>query len=119
METNLQRIHKSYSSEFEIAKRYYTIVFGLNDIHVTKNELNLVAFSAVMGTISTPPNRKQFSKEFDIPAGSVYNMVARLQKLQVFQKDGSNKVRVNPAILPDFKKDLLLVIKISEDEVRR
>lgn len=116
MEANFQRIQKSYKTEFEIAKRYYTIVFGLNDIHVTKNELNLVAFSAVTGTISTPPIRKQFCDEFKVPAGSVYNMVAKLQKLSILQKDKDNKIRVNSFILPDFAKaDILLVIKIEKD----
>ncbi len=116
MEASFQRIQKSYSSEFEIAKRYYTIVFGLNDIHVTKNELNLVAFSAILGTISTPPIRKQFCEEFDVSPGTVYNMVAKLQKLSIFLKDEGNKIRVNPVILPDFtKRDMLLVIKMIKD----
>lgn len=117
MEANFQRIQKSYRTEFDIAKCYYTIIFGLNDLHVTKNELNLVAFSAVMGTISTPPIRKQFCEDFDVPAGSVYNMVAKLQKQEILRKDKDNKIRVNPIILPDFTHpELLLVIKLNKDE---
>lgn len=91
-------------------------MFGLNNLHVTNNELNLVAFSAVMGTISTPPIRKQFCEEFDVSAGSVYNMVAKLQKGSILVKDKDNKIRVNPTILPDFTKpDVLLVIKLGKD----
>jgi len=117
VEANFQRIQKSYKTQFDIAKCYYTIVFGLNNLHVTKNELNLVAFSAVMGTISTPPVRKQFCEEFDIPTGSMYNMVSKLQKQQILYKDQENKIRVNPVILPDFTRpDLLLIIKMNKDE---
>lgn len=113
MEASFQKIQKSYSTEFDIAKRYYTIVFGLNDMHITPNELNLVAFSAVMGTISTPPIRKQFCEQFDLAAGSVYNMVAKLQNMSILIKDKDNKIRVNQTILPDFtKKELLIVIKM-------
>lgn len=117
MEANFQRIQKGYKTEFDIAKCYYTIIFGLNNLHVTKNELNLVAFSAVMGTISTPPVRKQFCEQFDIPTGSMYNMVSKLQKQHILFKDTDNKIRIDPAILPDFTcSDLLLVIKMNKDE---
>lgn len=116
MEANFQRIQKSYNTSFDIARCYYSVLFGINDVHVTKNELNLVAFSAVMGTISTPPIRKQFCNEFNVPTGSVYNMVARLQKLNILNKDKENKIRVNPSILPDFSNpNILLVIKMERE----
>ena len=117
MEANFQRIAKTYSSEFEVAKKYYTIVFGLNDIHLTKHELNLVAFSAVNGTISTPPIKEQFCKEFNISSASIYNIIGKLKKLDILIKDKDNKIRVNPIILPNFglHSNIVLVIKMLKD----
>lgn len=112
---NFQRIEKKFSTDFEAAKRYYTIVLGLNDIHVTKSEMNLIAFSAVNGTISTPPIKQHFCEQFDIPPGSIYNMICKLRKLGILSKDKDNKIRVNPVIRPDFSKpEMVLIIKISQ-----
>ncbi len=117
MEANFQRIAKSYSSEFEVAKKYYTIIFGLNDIHISRNELNLVAFSAVHGTLSSSPIKQRFCKEFNAPLASIYNMIARLKKLNILLKDKDNKIRINPVILPNFADhtDIILVVKILKD----
>lgn len=113
---NFQRIEKKFETDFEVAKRYYTIILGLNDIHITKSEINLIAFSAVHGTISTPPIKEQFCKEFDVPTGSIYNMISKLRKLNILVKDREKKIRVNPVIRPDFSKrsDLVLIVKISK-----
>lgn len=113
---NFQRIEKKFETEFEVAKRYYTIILGLNDIHVTKSEMNLIAFSAVNGTISTPPIKQQFCEHFSVPSGSIYNMICKLRKLNVLVKDRDNKIRVNPAIRPDFssRSDMVLIVKISQ-----
>lgn len=114
MATPIQRIHKEYKSTFEVARRYYKIIFELNNLHITPKELDLVAFSAINGTISTPPVREQFIKEFNIPIGSIYNMSAKLQKSGVLVKDKDDKIRVHPSILPDFTQgDLMLVIKLD------
>jgi hypothetical protein len=117
MEANFQRIAKTYITEFDIAKKYYTIIFTLNDIHLTKNEINLVAFSAVNGTLSTPPIKQQFCEQFDVPSASVYNIIGKLKKLNILIKDRENKIRINPVILPDFAQhtDIILVIKMLKE----
>lgn len=113
---NFQRIEKEFKTDFEVAKRYYTIILGLNDIHVTKSEMNLIAFSAVNGTISTPPIKQQFCELFGVPSGSIYNMICKLRKLNLLVKDRDNKIRVNPAIRPDFSNgaDMVLIVKITQ-----
>jgi len=72
---NFQRIEKEFDSRFEIAKRYYTIIFGLNNIHITKSELNLIAFSAINDTLTVSNIKQLFCKEFEVPPGSIYNMI--------------------------------------------
>lgn len=116
METVFQKIQKNFTSELDIARKYYSIIFELNDIRVTPNELDLISFSAVHGTVSTPPIRDLFIETFKIPKGSIYNMVSRLQKMHILVKDKDKKIRVNPSIYPDFSKpELLLVIKINKN----
>ena len=116
MGLKLLPIQKSFKSEFEIAKKYYSIVLLLNNLSITPTELNLLSFIAVNGTISTPPVRDEFMKEFDIHKNHVYNMQAKLQKLKLLIKDKENKVRVNPNIHPDFNNpDLILMVKLHKD----
>ena len=113
---NFQRIEKKFNTDFEVAKRYYNIILGLNDVHVTKSEMNLIAFSAVKETISTPSIKQEFCEQFDVPPGSIYNMICKLRKLGVLVRDNDNKIRVNPAIRPDFSKglDMVLIVKITQ-----
>ena len=109
----IQKIHKKYSL-FEKAKKYYTILFILNDLPISFKEIDLVAFCAIKGTISTPPVRDEFVKLFHSSKNTVYNMSAKLQKQGIFIKT-QNKIKINPVILLDFSEELFLAIKLSND----
>jgi hypothetical protein len=113
----VQKIRISKGGEFELAKAYYSILFILNDIKVTKTELNLIAYCAVNGTISTPPIREEFMREFDVPNGSLNNMIARLQQddVRIFVKE-NKKIRIHPAIRMNFKDDILLQLYLRNNE---
>lgn len=109
----INKLHKKISDKFEIARKYYNIVFDMNDIHITAKELDLVAFSATNGTMSTPPIREEYIKRFKVSKASMYNMIARLQKIKILMKDKEGKIRVNSQIHPDFnQKEFLIAIKI-------
>lgn len=122
MEIIIQKIHKKYKGDFELAKKYYQILFILNDFYndkgkkvsITESELNLIAFSSIKGTISTPPVREEFIKEFNVPIGSVYNMSAKLQKLGIFVKE-DEKIRIHPSINHNFQNNVALVIKMEHE----
>lgn len=111
MEASLQRILKSYQSHFEVAKKYYSILFDINNLNVTKNELELVAFIAVYGSISIKDNREAFKQGFGVSSASIYNMVSKLKKLDILIKE-KNKVLIHPTLLPDFS-NLILIIKLE------
>lgn len=116
MSVNFQRVEKSFSSKIELAKRYYGLIFLLNGINITDRELDLVSFSAINGTISTPPVREEFMKVYDISKAHVYNLTAKLQKMSILIKDKDNKIRINNSIYPDFSnKELVMVIKLIEN----
>jgi len=103
MELVIQKINKEYASSMELAKTYYTFITEINKIQITRKELDLLCYCAVNGTISTPPVRDAFVKEYNTPKGSVYNMVSKLQKLKLMVKI-NGKIRVNPHIQLDFTK---------------
>jgi hypothetical protein len=112
----IQKIEKLYSSQIEVAKQYYKIVFEMNGIHIRDKELELIAFSAVRGTISTPPIREEYIETCKVSNASMHNMSARLQKFKVFIKDKEGKVRVNPQIHPDFSQpEILIAIKLTNN----
>jgi len=115
VEVVYQKIESNLNSSFELAKTYYTILFELNKIHLTKNELNFVAFFATNGTASTPSLKKIFCERFSISNESIYNIISKLKKFNILYKDEDLKVRVNKNIIPDFSKDLLLSIKLNND----
>lgn len=103
MELVIQKINKEYTSSMEFAKAYYTFITQINKIDITSKEMDLLCYCAINGTISTPPVRDAFIKEYNTPKGSVYNMVAKLQKLRLMVKI-NGKIRVNPALQIDFNK---------------
>jgi hypothetical protein len=88
---------------FSIAKRFYSIICILNNIKITNKELELLAFCAVEGTISTPPVKERFIEQFKSTPGNIHNISSKLQRLNLFQKI-KGKIRVNPALQIDFKE---------------
>jgi hypothetical protein len=110
-ETIVQRIKKKYSTAIEVAIKYYTLLFSLNDIPVTKREIQLVAFTAVRGTLSSGGRKEEFIEMFKSSKATVANMTSKLYELKLMEKiDG--KIRVNPAIQLDFNNDILLQLHI-------
>ena len=115
MELVIQKINKEYSNSMEFAKAYYTFITQINKIDITPKEMDFLCYCAINGTISTPPVRDAFIKEYSTPKGSVYNMAAKLQRLRLMVKV-NGKIRVNPALQIDFNKpaykiELLLINK--------
>jgi len=96
-----EKIQIQVPSKFEVAKRYYGVLFKVNNIKVKPLEIDLVAFSAINGTITTPPVREEFIRTFQSSKFSFNNMSSRLQKLNILVKK-EGKIKVNPIILPDF-----------------
>jgi hypothetical protein len=75
----------------------------------------LVAFTAVKGTISYANARTQFCDKYKTTTATINNIVSKLKKIGIFVKE-SGKVKVNPIIVLDFKKNLNLVVKIAHYE---
>tara|TARA_B100000902_G_C27059369_1_gene788313 strand:- start:322 stop:780 length:459 start_codon:yes stop_codon:yes gene_type:complete len=111
----IQKLQKSLSDEYAIAQKYYSILSAINNLGLTKREIELVAFTAVKGTISYANARTQFCDKYKTTTATINNIVSKLKKIGIFVKE-SGKVRVNPIIVLDFKKNLNLVVKIAHYE---
>src|SRR6185437_12988854 len=96
-----QELNGVFSSEIDIARKFYSILFSINGIEVTPKELALLSFSSVRGSLSSPPIRDAFIEGFGVSKGTVYNMLSSLQKRKLMVKV-EGKVRINPSIQIDF-----------------
>lgn len=111
---NFAQHKKSFNSEMEFVKLYYTLIFNFYNIKVSQKEVDLVAFSTIKGTLSTPPVREEYLKTFNMSKGSMYNMLSNLQKLSIIVKDEEKKYRVNPNIVIDTTKPVILSLQIEK-----
>lgn len=104
MEIVFQKLTSIAKDEFALAKKIYGLIFVSNDIHMKGLELELIAFIATRGTVSSPPLRDEFINKYDSSKGTLYNMLSRLQKKNILQKI-QGKTRLNPLLQLDLSKE--------------
>ena len=107
----LQRMRRSESDIFLLAEKYYSILSAVNNLHLTKREIELIAFTAVKGNMSYASVREEFCQKHGTTSPTINNIISKLKKMGILIKDAS-KVKVNPVILLDFSKDITLEIKL-------
>lgn len=108
----LQKIKKVEKDPLGIAQKYYNILAIMNDFKLTEREIQLVAFTAVKGNISYSTNREEFCLLYKSSSPTINNIISKLKKLNILIKDGT-KIKVNPAILIDFTKNIILQLSLS------
>jgi DNA-binding MarR family transcriptional regulator len=96
---------------YVLAEKYYRILSSVNDLKLTNREIQLIAFAAMKGNISYANIRKEFCEKYDSTSPAINNIISKLKKMGVFVKDGT-KVKVNPLILLNFDKDIVLQISL-------
>lgn len=106
-----QRLKKEYRDRFALAEGYYLLLFSLNNIHLTERELQLIAFSAIKGNLSSANVREEFCKIYNTSFPTISNMISRLRKLNIVIKE-DRKIKINPRIILNFEKDVILEIKL-------
>ena len=111
----VQSLKKVVDTDMQLAEKYYSILFTINNLHLTEREIQLIAFTAIKGNITYANVREEFCKTYNSTSPTINNIVSKLKKLGIFIKD-NGKVKVNPKIIIDFKKDLMLNIKLVHEE---
>jgi DNA-binding MarR family transcriptional regulator len=84
---------------------------SVNNLQLTKREIELIAFTAVRGNMSYASVRQEFCEKYGTTGPTINNIISKLKKMGILIKDGS-KVKVNPVIVLDFSKDITLEIKL-------
>jgi hypothetical protein len=107
----IQKIKKQSTDMFVLAENYYSILSAINNLKLTQREIQLVAFTAIKGNISYANIRKEFCEKYNSTSPTINNIISKLKKINVLVKDGT-KTKVNPVIILDFNKDILLQINL-------
>jgi hypothetical protein len=108
----VQRLKTSVEDVIPMAEKYYRILSAVNDLKLTKREVQLIAFAAIKGNISYANIRKEFCEIYNSTSPAINNIISKLKKMGIFVKDGT-KVKVNPIILLNFEKDIVLQITLT------
>ena len=111
----VQSLKKVVDTDIQLAEKYYSILFTINNLHLTEREIQLIAFTAIKGNITYANVREEFCKTYNSTSPTINNIVSKLKRLGVFIKE-NGKVKINPKITIDFKKDLMLNIKLVHEE---
>lgn len=101
MEKIVQQIKKVFPTQMEVAIKYYTILSVLNNLSLSEREVQLIAFTAIKGNISTGGKKEEFIKMFNSSRGTIGNMMAKLGRMGMFTKIGG-KICVHPSLILDF-----------------
>ena len=111
----VQRLKKDVITDIELAIKYYSILSAINNLHLTEREIQLISFTAIKGNITYANVREEFCKTYNSTSPSINNIISKLKKIGIFIKE-NGKVKVNPKIIIDFQKDLMLNIKLVHEE---
>lgn len=110
----VQKIRKSYS-QMDMAIAYYSTISVLNNLNLTQRELQLLAFTAIRGSITNPAAREDFCQIYKTSQATINNLISKLRKMRLFIKE-QNKIKVNTAIALDFTSPVLLQITLNMNE---
>jgi hypothetical protein len=108
----VQRLKKSVTDQYASAEKYYSLLSTLNNLKLTPKEIQLIAFTAIKGNISYINIREEFCIKYNTTPPTINNMISKLKKVGIIVKDGS-KVKVNPLIILNFEKNIVLQISLT------
>lgn len=108
----IQKLLRKVDDDYFMAEKYYSIISTINDLKLTQREVQLISFIAVKGNISYSNVKDEFCERFNSSSATIYNMISKLKKIRVLVKDNT-KLKVNPLISIDFKKNIKLEIDLT------
>lgn len=115
-EVQVKTIKKSFTDKIQAGIMWFRFISGINDIHLTRRELELLSFINLRGTISSLQSKEEFCKMFETSIGTVSNMTAKLLKQKILIKEKS-KIKVNPFLRVDLDKDLVVRLYINVNDI--
>jgi len=111
----IQKLKKDVSTDIQLAEKYYSILSAINNLNLTEREIQLIAFTSIKGNITFANVREEFCKTYKSTSPTINNIISKLKRIGIFVKE-NGKVKVNPIIVIDFKKDIKLDIQLVHEE---
>lgn len=113
----VQRLEKELNGKLEKAIAYYSILSALNSLKLPKRQIELLAFTAIRGTITPMSARKEFIETFKSSLNTIENMKGKLTEKGLMIND-NGMYKLNPQIDLDFSKPLMLgiMLKAKDDD---
>jgi TATA-box binding protein (TBP) (component of TFIID and TFIIIB) len=111
----VQKLKKEVSTDMQLAEKYYSILSAMNNLNLTEREIQLIAFTSIKGNITFANVREEFCKTYKSTSPTINNIISKLKRIGIFVKE-NGKVKVNPIIVIDFKKDIKLDIQLVHEE---
>lgn len=111
----VQRLEKRLEGDLPKAIMYFSILSTLNKLKLTERDIEVLAFTSIKGTITSPAARKEFVEIFDSSKASLENIKGKLVKLGWIVKI-DNKYKIHPNLHIDFSKDIILQLKLIGNE---
>lgn len=110
--TIVQKIKVPVTDIYSKAEKYYSVLSAVNGIGLTTREIQLVAFTAISGNISYAKYREDFCKKYNTTPPTINNIISKLKKMGILVKE-NGKVKVNPLIMVNFERQLVLQISVT------
>jgi hypothetical protein len=107
----VQKLQRKLPSNIEKAIMYYSILSVVNNLKLTVKQVELLAFTSVRGTITSPSARSEFVEMFDSSLQSLENIKNKLKR-KGWLVEVDKKYRVNPRVNLDFTRDIVLQINL-------
>lgn len=99
----VQKLKKEYNGSLEVAIQYVTIISAFNSLHLTKREIQLLAFTALKGNISSGGKKDEFISIFGSSIATIGNIIHKLGKKKLLQHI-EGKTKIHPSLQLDFSK---------------
>jgi hypothetical protein len=115
----VQKIKKQEKTALDLAIKYYSIICLINDIKLSKRQIQLLAFTSIRGTISSLSAKTDFSNTFNSSIATVNNLISELSGLGLLEQF-QGKYRVKDKINLNFaQRDIdinIVLTKKPKDE---
>lgn len=113
-----QKINKTFNSQLDVAIKYYKILNVLNNLQLQQRQIELLAFTAIKGNISSGGKKEEFVQLFRSSKATIGNMVSDLKEIGLLiEEDG--KTRVRKEITLDFSDGIYIQLTMKHGETTK
>jgi hypothetical protein len=112
----VQKLFRKENDVLLYAYKYYALVALVNNLSLSKREIQLLSFFSVKGNIYYTNIKQEFIERYNTSSASINNMMSKMIRLGVFVKE-NKKIRVAAPIALNFSthKEIVIQIKLSNE----